>query len=142
MHRVHVPWGCPGSRFVLLLFLGLFAGSCANAPRYPGEERWQRNMMFLYGQRFLQESEDWDPLEDQQSVGVIFDLYDPSAWYLEDRDMGYEVGLIHAWEDGSVSGVDVEAETTELFAGGRLTFHYMNQRLHPYIGTGLAYLRA
>ena len=143
MHRVAPPWGPLGPRSVLLfLALGTLAAGCAHVPTYPGEDRWQRNMMFLYGQRFLQESEDWEPVEDQQAIGVTFDLYDPAAWYLEDRDIGYEIGLQHAWDDGNVAGVDVEAETTEIFAGGRLTFHYLKKRLHPYIGTGLTYLRA
>lgn len=130
-----------------LLLLASCAAPAAQGRRVEEPEGWQRNVMVVYGVRNLQEQADWEPVDQQQVVGLELDFYDPQAWYRSDRDIGYEIGLSQSWDDGSVDvpgvgSIDVSAQTTELSFGGRLTFHAFDRRLHPYLGTGLSLLRA
>ena len=133
-----------------LLLVLVLAAACAAPPqtgRDSEPQGWQRNLMVVYGLRNLQEEADWEPVDEQQVVGLELDFYDPSAWYRTDRDIGYELGLFQSWDEGDVDvpgvgSIDVESQITELSLGGRLTFHVFDRRLHPYLGTGVSLLRA
>lgn len=92
------------------------------------------NFTVLVGQRSLDE-DDWEPVEDQVVFGVEVDTYD------RDESFGWEVGIQYSDDDGSVLGSDISGSTTEFYFGVRSTFA-KSGRLHPYIGLGIASLRA
>lgn len=92
------------------------------------------NFSVLVGLRSLDE-DDWKPVEDQLAIGVEVDQYDPNDAF------GWEVGIQYSSDDGSVLGTDVGGSMTEFSFGIRKTF-MTSGRFHPYLGGGLAAVRA
>ncbi|MBL8860758.1 MAG: porin family protein [Planctomycetes bacterium] len=86
----------------------------------------------LVGQRFL-DSGDWEPLDEPIAVAVEFDSYgrfDP---------FGFEAGFSYAEDSATASGIDLDSETWELYAGLRKTFSLAEDRLHPYLSAGASW---
>jgi len=93
------------------------------------------NVTMLIGQRFLDE-DDWSPVDEPTTFGVEFDSYGPFD------PVGFEVGFSYAEDSGDVSGIDLETETWEIYAGARKTFSLAENRLHPYLAAGAPWSNA
>jgi hypothetical protein len=86
--------------------------------------------------------DDWEPLDEQPVVGIIFDETDAATGH------GIEVGLTYAEDDDSaidpvfgLGPADVEVETMEFYVGWRRTFRQAEQGLHPYVSAGATGVR-
>jgi len=102
---------------------------------------WTGNVNLVFGTNMLEN--DWDPVDNQASFGVLLDFRRPH-WPLN-----LAVDLLFSWDDDSetvfipgpgVVNVDVTGRTTELDLGVRKLwedFPYVNN-LTPYVGGGLA----
>lgn len=122
----------------LLLSLPAFCACAALPAAAPFHEETVSNNVtnftVLVGKRKLDE-DDWSPVEDQLVMGIEVDKYDPN------ESFGWEIGLQHSSDDGSVLGTDVGGSMTEIYLGIRKTFA-TSGKLHPYLGAGLAGVRA
>lgn len=92
------------------------------------------NVNVYVGQRMVDE-DDWEPVDDQMVIGVEVDKFDPS------ESFGWEAAIFYASDDGTNFGGNVDASTTEFAFGLRKTL-FTSTRLRPYVGVGLAAIRA
>jgi len=109
----------------------------------PGQEPYaasgavQRAALYV-GQRSLDEG-DWEPVEDQATLGLEYSREDPAA------PVGWELGLFASQDDADerFAGIDFEVDgrTTELYGGVRKTFG-SESRVRPYVGGGLSLIDA
>ena len=120
-----------------LLFSSLAA--CAAVPQgsptpIPGHDEPTRdNRVFLYlGQRELDEDE-WSPVEEQATIGLEY-VREPY-----ESAVGFEVGIMGSGDDDDIGGIDVEAETGEIYGGVHKTFG--EDVLRPYVGAGLSFIK-
>lgn len=131
-------------RFPALAFVFVLA-ACASTSRSnqnsspsPGEYRSSRIDLYL-GERSL-DKDDWSPVEDQPVLGLEF------VHESHDAPVGFEVALFGSRKkddvDSPIGPVDVTGETVELSVGIRKTFLKDDSRFHPYVGGGLAAIRA
>ncbi len=122
--------------FPTICALALLA-SCAatGSEAKPKSPATVSNVTMLVGQRYLDDG-DWDPVDEQTSFGVEFDSYGPFD------PVGFEIGFSIAEDSGKVSGIDVDTQTWELYAGARKTFSLAGDRLHPYLAAGASWTNA
>ncbi|MFN0244097.1 MAG: outer membrane protein [Planctomycetota bacterium] len=92
------------------------------------------NVNVYVGQRMVDE-DDWEPVEDQMVIGVEVDQFD------RNESFGWEAAIFYASDDGTNFGGNVDASTTEFAFGIRKTL-FTSSRFRPYIGVGLAGIRA
>lgn len=92
------------------------------------------NFNVYAGQRMVNE-DDWEPVEDQMVIGVEVEKYDPH------ESFGWEAAIFYASDDGTNFGGNVSASATEFAFGIRKTMN-LSGRLRPYIGIGLAGIKA
>ncbi len=104
------------------------AASFLPAPwqRSVGVER--QNLNLILGQKRLSDSS-WDPNDNQQVYGLLFD------YYRVDQLVGLDAGLMYSTDD-SDQGI---GQTTELFLGARKTYT-VRDIYHPYVAAGISYL--
>jgi len=90
------------------------------------------NFSLFIGQKSL-DSEDWAPIEDQATVGVLFD-FKHNTW-----PVSLAIDYLGSYDEGVEHGLEYEAFTTELGVGVRKIWETSNSPMRPYIGAGLAY---
>jgi hypothetical protein len=90
------------------------------------------NFSLFIGQKSL-DSEDWAPIEDQATVGVLFD-FKHNTW-----PVSLAIDYLGSYDEGVEYGLEYEAFTTELGVGVRKIWETSNSPMRPYIGAGLAY---
>lgn len=78
--------------------------------------------------------DDFEPLEDQGTIGVGYSM-EPPKW-----PVGWEAGFFVTAADDEVGGFDVESVTSEFYGGVRKSFGEGVAR--PYVGAGLSLLFA
>jgi opacity protein-like surface antigen len=81
------------------------------------------------------DSDDWEPLEQQAELGVMFDFN------LADWPVNMAIDLLVSADTTTMLGVDIEATTTEIDFGARKYFD-TGSSFSPYIGGGLALVSA
>lgn len=90
------------------------------------------NVTLLLGQRYMRD-DDFEPLDEQSSIGLEYDSWSRYA------PVGFELGIAYAEDSRTRSGVDLESDVYEAYAGVRKTFAWANGRLHPYLATGVSF---
>jgi hypothetical protein len=113
------------------LSLTACAAQSSSAP-VAAKEKENRIALYL-GQRSLDKG-DWEPVEDQPTIGLEF------VHETADFPVGFEVGLMGSSDDDNVGGVDLTGSTGELYGGVRKTFG--SDVVRPYVGAGLSYIDA
>jgi hypothetical protein len=120
------------------LLLGSSLAACAAVPSSgipdqqgsAAEANPRSNRVSIYlGQRSLDE-DDYQPVEDQGTIGVEF------SQELPDSVIGWEVGLTGSGDGDEILGIDIAAATAELYGGVRKSFG--SDSVRPYIGAGLS----
>jgi opacity protein-like surface antigen len=120
--------------------------SCASTPnpvQNPPAQITDRSskLSLSLGVRSL-DQDDWSPVDDQGVIGLEFVHEDPGS------AVGFEVGLFGSGktkENVPVGGggtIDVRGRTREISAGVHKTFSAPGETIHPYVGAGLAAIRA
>lgn len=89
------------------------------------------NVTLVLGSRELGDEFFWQPLDEQDNIGIEIDTYTPGS-------LGFEFGLHLADASESVLGVPLESDTLELNFGGRKTWGQDLGGLHPFVGGGAA----
>ena len=84
------------------------------------------------GQKMMN-SDDWEPVENQLELGVEGTV--GTSW-----PVSAAVDVFYSMGSGSTAGVDVDGTTTEVALGARKVFSF--DKIHPYVGGGLAYVMA
>jgi hypothetical protein len=119
----------------VLPFLGAGCAAVSSGANQSGtpESGSNRNIdSLMIGGRTMFDSDDWDPVEDQV-MGQIGYAVTPSDW-----PVGIEVSA--SYSGNSDSGIT--GETVEGSVGLRKTWDISDAKLHPYLGAGLALIRA
>jgi opacity protein-like surface antigen len=91
------------------------------------------NVNLLIGQKTL-DKDDWEPLDKQAEIGVMFDIGG------KDWPVNFALDMLVSADEETISGVDVDASTAELDIGIRKSF--LEGNLHPYAGGGLAVIQS
>jgi len=128
--------------FLTLCFLSTACASVApfaEPQRPPPAPRYAKIDVYV-GVRRLHQN-DWDPVQDQSTVGLEYVHEDPSD------AMGFELGFFGSRktkDNVQIGGsfFDVRGQTTEVSAGARKTFWTETGTVHPYVGLGLSLIRA
>jgi opacity protein-like surface antigen len=124
----------------------LILGSCASVPspaQGPPTSTIVRSSKFdvYVGVRSLDEH-DWSPVEDQGTLGLEYIHEAPGS------TVGFEIALFASGDtkdNVAIPGggtVDVRGRTSELAVGIRKTFAPDGGGVHPYVGGGLAAIKA
>lgn len=95
---------------------------------------WTGNVNAFLGMKYLDE-DDWSPMEEQPEGGILFDIGKI------DWPVHILVESMYSMDDDVISGVDVEATTTELILGVKKIWA-PNSSIRPYIGGGLCFASA
>ena len=130
-------------RFPALVSVVILA-SCASTPAAlqdasPVPYRSSHVDLHLGGRAL--DKDDWDPVEDQGAIGIDF-VHEGL-----DSAIGFEVAFFASRdkeedEPSPTGPFDITGETQELSVGVRKTFMKDTSRFHPYVGGGLAAIRA
>jgi hypothetical protein len=105
----------------------VLAGVCAPAPAIAGD--WTGNANFFLGQKSL-DSNDWEPLDNQGEFGAEV------SWGKKAWPVLIATDVLVSGDSDEISGVDVDAATTEFDFGVRKIWEVKTFR--PYVGGGLA----
>jgi hypothetical protein len=88
------------------------------------------------------DQDDWSPVDDQGAIGLEFVREDPGS------AVGFELGAFTSGKTkdnvpvGGGGTIDVRGRTGEISAGIHKTFSAPGDTVHPYVGAGLAAIRA
>ena len=121
-------------RKTILLSLSLIgvvsslAGSPVLADEYDG------NVRLAVGSKQL-DSDDWNTLDRQNEIGVIFDFKKPT-W-----PVSIAVDLLFSGEDKNTPGTE-RGSTFEQHLGIRKIWTVNDSKFHPYLGAGVAFIQA
>lgn len=92
------------------------------------------NRVVLYvGQRRL-DKDDYEPVEEQLTVGIEFSQERPGNAF------GWEIGIAGSGDEAEIGPIDFSVATGEIYVGARKTFG--TSRVRPYIGAGLSVIYA
>ena len=117
-----------------LISIGLIglASSLAGSPVLADE--YDSNVRLLIGQKRL-DSGDWNSLDRQNEIGVIFDIKKP-AW-----PVSIAFDVMGSGEDKNEPGTE-RGYTLEQHLGIRKFWTMNNSNFHPYLGGGVAFIQA
>lgn len=87
------------------------------------------------GQRRLDDTAAWDPVEDQWDVGATVRTPIPGS-----RHFGFDLGGRYAWDEAERGTASIEAQVVELDAGLVASLVGPGELVQPYVGAGLALL--
>jgi opacity protein-like surface antigen len=97
--------------------------------------QWTGNVNFFLGQKSL-DSDDWSPLDEQGEFGVLVDFRNKN-W-----PVSIALDFLGSADDTSVSGIKLDAMTSEFNAGVRKIWEVQGSSVKPYLGGGIAFIRA
>ena len=109
---------------VLMLF---FINSPANA--------WTGNANVFLGEKTL-DKDDWEPADEQAEFGVLVD-FKQDQW-----PISIAIDLLASVDEVTISGINIEASTTEFDIGIRKIWEVAGSSIRPYIGGGIAFVGA
>ncbi len=92
------------------------------------------NVNFFLGQKSL-ESDDWAPVEDHGSFGVLVDFANAN-W-----PVNFAVDFLGSYGEETVGPVKLEGTTSEINLGLRKIWNVGGTSMRPYIGGGIAFVR-
>lgn len=95
------------------------------------------NINLFIGQKSLDDSDYWDPVDDHTEYGILFDMIE-KGW-----PVSLELGLLMS-SDKSTDDYDVtyEGKTNEFSVGIKKIWTIRNFPIKPFISGGLAYISA
>lgn len=108
-----------------LILAGLLSAFSANALA----EDWTSNVRLSLGGKHLKSS-DWKDKDEHSSIGLIMD-FKPSSW-----PVAIAVDMFGTGEHKSDNTNN--NYTSEIHLGGRFSKGFMQDRIQPYVGAGLA----
>ena len=114
-------------KFLSVILILFFINVPANA--------WTGNANAFFGQKTL-DKEDWEPADKQLELGVLVD-FKQSQW-----PVSIAIDLLTSRDEVTVSGVDIEARTSEFDIGVRKIWQVSDSSIRPYIGGGIAFISA
>ena len=97
-------------------------------------DEYDGNVRLAFGQKRL-DSDDWNTLDRQNEIGVIFDIK-KSSW-----PVSIAFDLIFSGEDKNVPGAE-RGSTFEQHLGARKIWTINESKFHPYLGAGVAFIQA
>ena len=111
--------------------IGIVSG-LANIPALA--DGYDSNVRLFLGQKHL-DSEDWNSLDQQNEIGIIFDIKKPS-W-----PVSIALDVMGSGEDKNELGTE-RGYTLEQHLGVRKIWATDNSKFRPYLGGGLAFIQA
>ena len=93
------------------------------------------NLNLFAGTKQMNEN-DWEPVDDHGELGIMFN-YTQANW-----PVSVAAGLLGSYADETEDGIDMEVETREACVGVIRIWEPANTSLRPYIGAGVALIRA
>ena len=96
---------------------------------------WSGYVNFFLGKKTV-ESEDWSPVDDHSEFGVLVDFKEGS-W-----PVSVALDTLVSYDETTMSGIQFEGLTSEFNAGVRKIWDISGSTVRPYIGGGLAFIRA
>lgn len=90
------------------------------------------NVNLFIGQKAL-EKDDWEPLEKQLEVGLMFDIGG------KDWPVNIALDILGSADVTTIAGIEVTGSTSEFDIGIRKSF--LDGNFHPYVGGGLAFIQ-
>lgn len=118
------------SVFIIVVFIIGITGSDAFA-----QNNWTGHVNGFIGMKNLDDN-DWEPLEEQFEFGLDIDFKQ------HDWPVNAVVGYWYSSDDDTVQGIDLDANSSELYAGVRKIFDLTGSQLQPFVGGGLAFVSA
>ena len=122
------------NRKTVLLGLGLMALVASMAVSPVLADEYDGNVRLAFGQKQL-DSDDWNTLDRQNEIGVIFDLK-KASW-----PVSIALDLLFSGEDKNVPGAE-RGSTFEQHLGVRKIWAINDSKFHPYLGGGIAFIQA
>ena len=122
------------NRKTVLLGLGLMALVASMAVSPVLADEYDGNVRLDFGQKRL-DSDDWNTLDRQNEIGVIFDLK-KASW-----PVSIALDLLFSGEDKNVPGAE-RGSTFEQHLGVRKIWAINDSKFHPYLGGGIAFIQA
>ncbi|MFC1688649.1 outer membrane protein [Pseudomonadota bacterium] len=122
------------NRKTVLLGLGLMALVASMAVSPVLADEYDGNVRLAFGQKRL-DSDDWNTLDRQNEIGVIFDLK-KASW-----PVSIALDLLFSGEDKNVPGAE-RGSTFEQHLGVRKIWAINDSKFHPYLGGGIAFIQA
>ncbi len=116
--------------FLLTLFFALLTLSSVPAHSTSG------NLNLFIGQKSLDDSDYWNPVDDHMEYGIIFDMIE-KGW-----PISLELGLLMSSDESSDDYASWEAHTSEFSVGIKKIWAIRNFPLKPFVSGGLAYISA
>ena len=117
------------NNILIIILMLFFINANANA------NEWTGNVNFFLGQKTLDE-DDWTPLDKQGEFGVLVD-FKQQNW-----PVSIAIDFLVSADDETEPGVFVEGATSEVDVGVRKIWEVANSSIRPYIGGGLAFIKA
>ena len=105
--------------------------SMAHADAATGTNNFSGNISGYLGQKSLDDN-DWDNLDRQGSLGMIFD-FKKQSW-----PVSIALDVIISGNEDKDDGIKTEAGSLEAHIGVRKIFEISNSSMQPYIGGGIA----
>ncbi|MCG6938222.1 MAG: porin family protein [Gammaproteobacteria bacterium] len=96
---------------------------------------WAGNVNFFLGQKTL-DKDDWEPVDKQPEFGVLVD-FKQQSW-----PVSIALDFLGSKDETTIAGINVEGNTAELDFGVRKIWDTENSTIRPYIGGGVAFIRA
>ncbi|MFA6013185.1 MAG: outer membrane beta-barrel protein [Desulfobacteraceae bacterium] len=94
------------------------------------------NLNFFIGQKSLDDSDYWDPVDDHTEYGILFDMIE-KGW-----PISLELGLLMSSDKSSDDYFSREAKTSEFAVGIKKIWSIRNFPLKPFVSGGLSYISA
>lgn len=94
------------------------------------------NLNLFIGQKSLDDSDYWNPVDDHTEYGIIFDMIE-KGW-----PISLELGLLMSSDKSSDHIGTWEANTSEFSVGIKKIWAIRNFPLKPFVSGGLAYISA
>lgn len=116
---------------VTLSLMGMIA-SLAPSPLIADE--FDGNVRLAVGSKKL-DSDEWNTVDRQNEIGVIFDLK-KSSW-----PVSISLDLFFSGKDKNMSGAE-RGSTSEQHLGVRKIWTISDSKFHPYLGAGIAFIQA
>jgi hypothetical protein len=112
----------------LMILFASMAASPVLADEYDGNAR------LAFGKKRL-DSDDWNTLDRQNEIGLIFDIK-KTSW-----PVSIALDLFFSGEDKNVPGAE-RGSTSEQDLGVRKIWTINDSKFHPYLGGGIAFIQA
>jgi opacity protein-like surface antigen len=94
------------------------------------------NVNFFIGQKSMDDSDFWKPVDDHTEFGVNFDMIE-KGW-----PVSLDLGLMMSSDESSDNYGSIEGKTNELYVGIKKIWVIRNFPLKPFVSGGLSYVSA